>query len=258
MAPAKQPAGRRGGPFAGPLRRHGQRPRLPADRHRPRRLRGRRRARHGLLGLGAAGEAGRGGPRRRAGRRPIARRPPQFAAEMHTLRFGLKPSAVYFNPTERCNLNCTYCYIPEQMRRSGPAHVRGASCWRPWRSLKRYFRTTVPKGTLPQIIFHGAEPLLNREAVFAGIEQYARRFPLRHPDQRHAAGRRGRRVPPRPRREHRHLAGRAHGRRSPTARGRTGTARASIGQVVEAMDRLERLPGLERDLHDLQPRTCGT
>ena len=35
------------------------------------------------------------------------------------LRFGLKPSAVYFNPTERCNLNCSYCYIPEDMRRNG-------------------------------------------------------------------------------------------------------------------------------------------
>ncbi len=42
--------------------------------------------------------------------------------------------------------------------------------------LKRYFRTTVPKGVLPQIIFHGAEPLLNREAVFAGIEQFANDF----------------------------------------------------------------------------------
>ena len=42
--------------------------------------------------------------------------------------------------------------------------------------LKRYFRTTVPKGTLPQIVFHGAEPLLNREAVFAGIEQYSDDF----------------------------------------------------------------------------------
>lgn len=37
---------------------------------------------------------------------------PAFAAEMHALRFGLTPSAVYFNPTERCNLNCKYCYIP--------------------------------------------------------------------------------------------------------------------------------------------------
>jgi uncharacterized protein len=29
---------------------------------------------------------------------------------------------------------------------------------------------------LPQIVFHGAEPMLNREAVFAGIEQYAADF----------------------------------------------------------------------------------
>ena len=42
-----------------------------------------------------------------------------FAQEMELLRFGLKPSAVYFNPTERCNLNCSYCYIPEDMRRNG-------------------------------------------------------------------------------------------------------------------------------------------
>ncbi len=43
----------------------------------------------------------------------------QFAREIDNLRFGLKPSAVYFNPTERCNLNCSYCYIPEKMRRRG-------------------------------------------------------------------------------------------------------------------------------------------
>ena len=108
--------------------------------------------------------------------RPIARRPASSPSEMQTLRFGLKPSAVYFNPTERCNLNCTYCYIPEKMRRKRAAHVAGAGCSRPWRMLKRYFRTTVPKGSLPQIVFHGAEPLLNREAVFAGIEQFADDF----------------------------------------------------------------------------------
>ena len=34
----------------------------------------------------------------------------------------------------------------------------------------------MPKGSLPQIVFHGAEPLLNREAVFAGIEQFAGQF----------------------------------------------------------------------------------
>jgi uncharacterized protein len=42
--------------------------------------------------------------------------------------------------------------------------------------LKHYFRTTMPKGAKPQIIFHGAEPLLNRDAVFAGIEEYGNDF----------------------------------------------------------------------------------
>jgi len=99
----------------------------------------------------------------------------KFAKEMQRLRFGLKPSAVYFNPTERCNLNCTYCYIPETMRQSG-THMSEKKLLEALGILKAYFKTTVPKDQLPQIIFHGAEPMLNREAVFAGIEQYAKDF----------------------------------------------------------------------------------
>ncbi len=99
----------------------------------------------------------------------------QFAKEMDTLRFGLQPSAVYFNPTERCNLNCTYCYIPEKMRSDGK-HMPEKKLLEALGLLKKYFKTTVPKGSLPQIIFHGSEPMLNREAMFAGIEQYASDF----------------------------------------------------------------------------------
>lgn len=97
------------------------------------------------------------------------------AKEMQLLRDGLKPSAVYFNPTERCNLNCTYCYIPEKMRRSG-RHMTAEKLVESLGILKQYFRTTVDRGNKPQVIFHGAEPLLNREAVFAGIERYSRDF----------------------------------------------------------------------------------
>ncbi len=100
---------------------------------------------------------------------------PAFAGEMKTLRFALKPSAVYFNPTERCNLNCSYCYIPEGGRRGG-RHMSKRRLLEALSLLKRYFERTMPAAAVPQVIFHGAEPMLNREAVFAGIERYTGDF----------------------------------------------------------------------------------
>lgn len=107
--------------------------------------------------------------------RTYAKKSKQFAKEMNTLRFGLKPSAVYFNPTERCNMNCTYCYIPEKMRRGGK-HMPEKELLNALGILKKHFNVTLPKSSRPQIIFHGAEPLLNRDAVFAGIEAYGKDF----------------------------------------------------------------------------------
>ena len=98
-----------------------------------------------------------------------------FEREMEELRFGLKPSAVYFNPTERCNLNCAYCYIPEKMRRTG-SHMSETQLLDALAVLKRHFRATLPAGARPEIVFHGAEPLLNRAAIFAGIEKYGADF----------------------------------------------------------------------------------
>jgi len=98
-----------------------------------------------------------------------------FGEEMKTLRGGLKPSAVYFNPTERCNLDCSYCYIPQDMRQGG-GHMPEKELLRALGMLKEYFDRTLPKGSMPQIIFHGAEPMLNRDAVFAGIDRFGKDF----------------------------------------------------------------------------------
>ncbi len=98
-----------------------------------------------------------------------------LSAEMNALRFGLKPSAVYLNPTDRCNLNCNYCYIPETIRKSG-MQMSKPKLLEALDILKSYFRETLPDGMLPQIVFHGAEPMLNREAIFAGIEEYSSDF----------------------------------------------------------------------------------
>ncbi len=94
-----------------------------------------------------------------------------FAAEIHALRFQLKPSAVYFNPTDRCNLNCSYCYIPEDLRKNGttmsPEQLIDALG-----ILLEYFKETAPESERPQIVFHGAEPLVAKKALFAGIDRY--------------------------------------------------------------------------------------
>ncbi len=94
-----------------------------------------------------------------------------FAQEMELLRFGLNPSAVYFNPTERCNLNCWSCYIPEDMRRNG-GQMSQEELIQALGILKEYFSRTLPEGRLPQVVFHGSEPMLAHDAVFAGIEKY--------------------------------------------------------------------------------------
>ncbi|MFZ0050877.1 MAG: peptide-modifying radical SAM enzyme CbpB, partial [Desulfobaccales bacterium] len=99
----------------------------------------------------------------------------RLAADLHNVRFGLLPSAVYFNPTERCNLDCGYCYLPREARRTGrdmePARVLEALCL-----LQEFFKKTLPAGARPQLVFHGSEPLLAKDAVFQGIAQYGDYF----------------------------------------------------------------------------------
>lgn len=94
-----------------------------------------------------------------------------FREEMEHLRFGLKPSAVYFNPTDRCNFNCSYCYLPEELRRNGKTMTPEEVCSALER-LKSWFCGIMPAGARPQLIFHGSEPLMAKEAVFAGMERF--------------------------------------------------------------------------------------
>ncbi|SDG74116.1 peptide-modifying radical SAM enzyme CbpB [Propionivibrio dicarboxylicus] len=98
-----------------------------------------------------------------------------FAAEMQALRFGLTPSGVYLNPTERCNLDCSYCYLPRAQRRDGQ-RMTTERLLAALERLRDYFRTVMPPGRLPRAIFHGAEPLMNRDAVFAAIDAFGADF----------------------------------------------------------------------------------
>ena len=98
-----------------------------------------------------------------------------FARELHALRFELTPSGVYLNPTERCNLNCTYCYLPSEQR-SGGSHMSEEKLIAALAKLRDYFRSVIPEGRKPRAIFHGAEPLMNKAAVFAAIDAFADDF----------------------------------------------------------------------------------
>jgi uncharacterized protein len=98
-----------------------------------------------------------------------------FQKEMDYLRFGLKPSAAYFNPTERCNFNCTYCYLPEEIRREGKTMTEEELC-NGLELLHQYFKDTMSEGTKPQIIFHGSEPMLARDQMFEGIRKFHDKF----------------------------------------------------------------------------------
>lgn len=103
------------------------------------------------------------------------RRRPEFLREMESLRFGISPAAVYVNPTERCNLDCSYCYLPGAMRRTGVPMPPGRLL-EALGLLDTFFRRRDPKGTKPQIIFHGSEPMLAKDAIFAGIERFGGDF----------------------------------------------------------------------------------
>lgn len=104
----------------------------------------------------------------------VARRD-ELVREMEQLRFGIKPSAVYLNPTERCNFNCSYCYIPADLRRSG--HTMSAQeLLGTLDTIERQYRHHLPAGVRPQVIFHGSEPLIARDAVFEGIAAFNSRI----------------------------------------------------------------------------------
>lgn len=104
------------------------------------------------------------------------KRKDEFQKEMNYLRFGLKPSAVYFNPTEKCNFNCSYCYIPENIRKNGKT-MNKKEITQALERLKHYFYEELKMdGVKPQIIFHGSEPMLAKEEIFYAIESFSKDF----------------------------------------------------------------------------------
>lgn len=92
--------------------------------------------------------------------------------EMNAFRFSADLAAVYIDPTDLCNSDCPYCYVPAKIRKHGRSMT--------WDELnfilnkiKKYFRE---KEKTPVIIFHASEPLLIKEIIFRAIQKYKKDF----------------------------------------------------------------------------------
>ena len=100
----------------------------------------------------------------------------QLTSDLNNVRFGLLPSAVYFNPTERCNLDCGYCYLPREARRSRRPHGAGPRSWSPWRSCKISSRAPCRRAPGPSWCSTAASPCWPRTRSLPGSKQYGDYF----------------------------------------------------------------------------------
>lgn len=92
--------------------------------------------------------------------------------EMKDFRFSSNLTAVYINPTDRCNANCSYCYIPPVIRKNG-TQMSKEQLNLVMDKIGRYFKNSRKK---PVIVFHASEPLLVKDIIFDAIDEFKERF----------------------------------------------------------------------------------
>ncbi len=84
---------------------------------------------------------------------------PKLDVVMRDFRFKTDLNSVYINPTDLCNADCAYCYIPSVQRKKGVEMSREQLVY-VLRKIDRYFRARRDFPFKPMIIYHGSEPLL--------------------------------------------------------------------------------------------------
>ncbi|MEK6727334.1 MAG: peptide-modifying radical SAM enzyme CbpB [Candidatus Omnitrophota bacterium] len=92
--------------------------------------------------------------------------------QMNDFRFGANLTALYIDPTDRCNANCPYCYIPARIRKKGRSMTENELFFILEKAAK-YFREQKRKAV---IVFHAAEPLLVKDIIFKGIKKFNNDF----------------------------------------------------------------------------------
>jgi len=92
--------------------------------------------------------------------------------EIEDFRFSQELSAIYIDPTDKCNARCPYCYVPLKIRTSGRSMTNEELDFI-LRKVKTQFGTRKRKLV---IIFHASEPLLVKDVVFSAIRKYHKYF----------------------------------------------------------------------------------
>ena len=93
-------------------------------------------------------------------------------SEIHDFRFNTDLNCIYIDPTDRCNANCTYCYIPSKIRKHG-VQMDSKQLDSVLKKIAAYFKNSKKK---PVIVFHAAEPLLVKNILFDAIDRFRSQF----------------------------------------------------------------------------------
>ncbi|MFA4854560.1 MAG: radical SAM protein, partial [Candidatus Omnitrophota bacterium] len=91
---------------------------------------------------------------------------------MNNFRFSTELTAIYIDPTDKCNANCVYCYVPAKLRKNGRSMTDKELDFI-LNKLARHFKGS---GRKQVIIFHASEPLLVKDIIFRAIKKYKNIF----------------------------------------------------------------------------------
>ncbi len=92
----------------------------------------------------------------------------ELIKEMRDFRFNRELILLYVNPTDRCNASCPYCYLPSKIK----TRQKNMSYEELAEIAEKAIVYFEKKGIKGSIVFHGSEPLLNKENIFKIIEDY--------------------------------------------------------------------------------------
>lgn len=93
-------------------------------------------------------------------------------SQMRDFRFGINLSAVYIAPTDKCNANCPYCYVPPKIRKYGRSMNKDELIF----ILNKIYAYVKDNPKKLVIVFHASEPLLVKNIIFSAIEEFKDRF----------------------------------------------------------------------------------